>query len=195
MKKPFSALCALGVMLALTVPAFADTVVEMVDIPDEPEAPVMVVLSAPADEQIGPPPGATTYICEPVHLGAPIMYVTDEEVPIPLTARGQTHIEPTEYTSDEDYNEEFTCDPDDGNCLNIWVRNNGDEPVYVNISWEGDGISEDYKAVELGPGEQRTKVFSYDSGKGIDGTWSINVTPKYGGEISIEVSARQYQQN
>lgn len=97
-----------------------------------------------------------------------------------------------------DYNASFSCDKDDGNRLNVWVQNNGDNPVYLNVKWSKffGLISNEYESVKIeGDGGSHTITFYYEDGSGIGGNWDINVTTKVGNELNINVSARQYQIN
>lgn len=141
----------------------------------------------------------------------------DDEVPVRLEDGGEPGISPfagkrlinnEHYTGSGDYEKSFQCDADDGNRLNIFVSNNvsaaemaGDR-VIVNISWKKFLNSEDYPAKYLygvGSGSSKpssyTDTFSYESNKGIDGTWTILVTTELGTPLDITVSARQYQVN
>lgn len=109
---------------------------------------------------------------------------------------GRQHLQ-EHYSGSGDYNASFTCDPADGNRLNVWVSNTGETSLYVNIEWTTlfGVIVKKYPARTLAPGEQNTSNFYYENDTGIDGTWNVNVTTQLGGAIDIDVAARQYQEN
>lgn len=129
---------------------------------------------------------------------APMMELSDTDGSIVPFASGKLHIPVTNYTSSsEDYNESFSCDADDGNRLNIWVKNNGTNTVVLNVDWSKffGIVNEQYDAVEIPAGGQYTMTFYYKDGRGINGNWDVNVTTLTGGSLNITVSARQYQYN
>lgn len=109
---------------------------------------------------------------------------------------GRQHLQ-EHYNGAGDYNAGFSCEPADGNRLDVWVANTGETPLYFNVEWTTlfGVIVEKYEAIPLDPGEQYTWMFSYDNDAGIDGDWNVNVTTRRGGGIDIDASARQYQGN
>ena len=129
---------------------------------------------------------------------APMMMLSEEDGSIMPLDSGVLHIPVTNYTSTtNDYNKSFSCNSGDGNRLNIWVKNNGDDTVVLNVDWSRffGIINEQYDAVEIAAGDQYTMTFYYEDGRGISGNWDVNVTTLSGGTIDITVSARQYQYN
>ena len=134
----------------------------------------------------------------PKDADAPLMVVSEEDGSVIPFASGKLHIPVTDYTSTtSDYNESFSCKPGDGNRLNIWVRNNGEDTVVLNVDWSKffGMVDEQYEGVEIAAGDQYTMTFYYKDGSGIDGNWDVNVTTLSGGTLDITVSARQYQKN
>lgn len=168
-------------------------------VPDDPEAP-MALLTEGKLETLYPegkrPKTGDVYM--PKDPDAPMMTLTDEDGSVLPLASGKLHIPVTNYTSStDDYNESFSCDPKDGNRLNIWVKNNGEDTIVLNVDYSKffGIVNEQYSAVEILGGHAHTMTFSYKDDKGIDGNWDVNVTTLAGGTLDITVSARQYQYN
>lgn len=187
----------LGFAGAAAVGRTADT--QRIIVPDDPSAP-MALLTEGELETLYPegkrPKTGDVYV--PKDPNAPIMVLTDEDGSILPLDSGKLHIPVTNYTSStEDYNASFSCDPKDGNRLNIWVQNNGTGTVVLNVDYSRffGIVSEQYSAVEIPGGHAHTMTFSYEDNRGIDGNWDVNVTTLSGGTLNITVSARQYQYN
>lgn len=183
MKRTISFICAFCMVMVLAIPASAEGYTNILDADTPSEAAISEYTVSEA-----------VYI--PDDPSAPIQTtVSGEEAAALSASSNHYHILPEDYSGKGDYDNAFSCDPNDGNRLNIWVRNNGDVTVIVNISFSKPSASEDYPAIYLAPGDQITKKYSYDDNRGIDGDWSINVTTELGGTMDISVSARQYQIN
>lgn len=112
----------------------------------------------------------------------------------PISFYDVTHLPGEQHTGSE-YKDSFTCTPEDGNRLNIFVRNDGASTVYLNITWKDGNMEKAYPAVEIPAGKQNTQTFSYEDNAGINGRWTVEVTTKSGHSLNVWVSARQYQIN
>ena len=124
---------------------------------------------------------------------APVEAETPVELP-PISLYDAYHIPGIQH-SGSDYSDSFTCHPEDGNRLNIFVRNDGVGAVVVNITWEDNGMVKEYPAFEIPVGGQHTKTYLYEDGAGINGLWTVEVTTTSGHPLNIWVSACQYQIN
>ena len=118
---------------------------------------------------------------------APVEAETPVELP-PISLYDAYHIPGIQH-SGSDYSDSFTCHPEDGNRLNIFVRNDGVGAVVVNITWEDNGMVKEYPAFEIPVGGQHTKTYLYEDGAGINGLWTVEVTTTSGHPLNIWVSA------
>ncbi|HIY22520.1 MAG TPA: hypothetical protein H9841_11550 [Candidatus Flavonifractor merdigallinarum] len=123
----------------------------------------------------------------------PIVAATPVDLP-PVSLYDAYHIPGTQHTGSA-YSDSFTCDPEDGNRLNIFVRNDGASAVIVNVTWEDKGMVKEFPAYEIAAGKNKTQTYLYEDGAGLNGRWTVEVTTRSGHPLNIWVSARQYQIN
>ncbi|GAA5416516.1 hypothetical protein Pryu01_01551 [Paraliobacillus ryukyuensis] len=95
------------------------------------------------------------------------------------------------HTGYDAFSRSFTLQPEDGEDLNIWVKNNHrSKTVYFRVERTDNG--QDFGDRKLGPGDQLTRTFDMKNGNGLQGTWRVYVYTKDGHNMDIDVSARQY---
>lgn len=194
MKRLIAILSIIGVMMS--IPAMAAGINEqptMVYEPKNEEAPIMTTSFEVAPEMLDAShDGTYTYV--PENPEAPIVTVYEGDLPA-LMSGDVIHINNVHHSGSDDFTDTFSCKASDGNRLNIFVQNNGNNSVIVNITWKKFLSKEEYPAVTVNSGKNMVQTYSYDNNKGIDGNWTVNVTTASGGSMDINVAARQYQIN
>lgn len=195
MKKIVVIMCVLSIVMSVPAMASAPKGAAMTYVPDNESAPVMVTTFEVTPQMMDTSPAGTyTYVPENPEAPMVTIYNGDSNIPVPLSG-DVTHISNVHHTGNDDFTDTFTCTASDGNRLNIFVRNNGQGTVIVNITWKKFLSQEHYPAINVDPGDHTIQTYSYDNNKGIDGTWTVNVTRADGKEMDINVAARQYQIN
>lgn len=109
--------------------------------------------------------------------------VEDEDI----TILEVTPINNDHYTGTA-YERTFTCDPDNGKKLNIYVKNNGTTTVKFKVTHG----SQDFGYVNVSGGSGKTRTFTMNDGGGISGEWTVYVTTDTGARMDINVNARQF---
>lgn len=84
---------------------------------------------------------------------------------------------------------DFTCEPSEGNKLNIWMQNNGTSTLIVTVTWNGEA----YEPQTITPGNRFYQNYYYEDGSGLGGDWTVVVTTESGGDIDMRIAARQFQ--
>ena len=161
-------------------------------VPDIPNAPTQISLF---DDFAGVSPDDYQNVFVPDVPDAPIQITTiwnEEDDPItPFSSEDILPIDNVNYKGKRAYVNSFTCKKAYGNALNIWLKNTGDAPVIVNITWKSGWKEVKYDAVTLKKGERIRNVYTDN----VSGTWEINIPSESGGVVDINVTARQYQSN
>ena len=121
------------------------------------------------------------------HLENVTVTITDEAPPM---TRAIVHLE-EHHTGAADYDAFFTCDPNEGNRLNIWVDNtNGNYDVIVNLTVDGERIP----FYIMPAGEDGTTKIESNDGEGLASDISINITSSEGRNMDFWCRARQFWQ-
>jgi len=94
------------------------------------------------------------------------------------------------HSGETAFDQSFTVSPNSGKSLNIWVQNNGDSSVQFLVERTDNG--QDFGAVTVGAGSQRTRTFYMEDGSHMQGTWRVYVYTTDGSDMDIDVRARQY---
>ncbi|MWC27581.1 hypothetical protein [Paenibacillus sp. MMS18-CY102] len=95
------------------------------------------------------------------------------------------------HTGCSAYEKSFTLSPDNGDNLNVWVKNNhSTKTVYFKV--ERTDNNQDFRAVAVGSGDQLTRTFFMTGGGGMQGTYKVYVYTTDGHNMDITVSARQH---
>lgn len=103
------------------------------------------------------------------------------------------HIDNISHSGSDDFTNTFTCNASDGDQLAVYITNQGENPVIVNITWKKSSNKEAYSAITVpANGGETLQTFAKEEGSGVDGTWTVNVTPERTSSMNITVTARQY---
>lgn len=124
---------------------------------------------------------------------APVRMIQEDQIPPEAQTGDKNYLDHLSHSGNDDFTRNFTCSSDDGNQLLVYVQNNGDKPVLVNITWEKEKSKKEYPATSVeANGGDSFQIFSYEEDCGIDGNWTVNITSESGDDIDINVTARQY---
>lgn len=83
----------------------------------------------------------------------------------------------------------FTCTPDMGNHLNVYVKNNN---TSGNVIFKVLKDNQDFEFVDVSAGRGVSRTFTLTDDTSMSGDWKVYVTTTDGHAIDIDVSAGQF---
>ncbi|MEK4060241.1 MULTISPECIES: hypothetical protein [Paenibacillus] len=127
------------------------------------------------------------YIYEEPGTGTKIL--VGDGVKVPELARGKEAVKIVRVNQKGGaFNDSFTCEPDDGVNLNIWMMNNNGQSVQFQV-WR-NGVEFTNQAIAVG--SQKTISFTDMLGNGLDGNYEVYIYSLLGYPLDVDVSARQF---
>jgi hypothetical protein len=101
--------------------------------------------------------------------------------------RSEQHLDDV-YQSKTDYDESFQCTPDEGNTLNIYVENRGDNPVNFKVFRDGESMG----TVTVPARSHKTRTFNNPNG--VHEEFRVLVSSSSGDMLNLKVEARQFEE-
>ncbi|MFW5438497.1 hypothetical protein [Paenibacillus apiarius] len=97
-------------------------------------------------------------------------------------------ISPVHYVGKAAYTGKFTATPENGKFLDVWVKNNGSDTVYLTVKRNGNHFVSD---IAISGGTEKTRTFE-SVVSGFSGDWEVYIYSATGAEMDLDIAASQF---